>query len=795
MKNAEELERENEALRVRLSRLSEASLRINESLDFETVLQGVLDSARSLTGARYGVIVLHDDSGQIQNFLTSGLTPGEIGQFQKMPDGMRFFEYLISISEPLRLRDFHSYTRSLGLPEFLPPMAVSPVLPFMAAPIRHRSERVGAIYIGEREDGFTPEDEETLVMFASQAALVIANARRYQEEQRARNDLETLVNTAPVGVVVFDVKRGTPVSVNQEARRIVGELHPPGETAEQLLDTATIRRADGRAISLYELPLTCVLSIGETLRAEEVVIEAPGGESVSMLVNATPILSEDGVVESLVVTMQDMAPLEELERLRGEFIGMVSHELRTPLTSIRGSADTLMEAAADLDLAEMQQFFRIIREQADHMRELIGDLLDITRIETGTLSVNPEPVEPVRVIDDARTRFLSSGGRDRLRIDIPPDLPMVMADRRRIVQVLANLLVNAARHSDESSTIRVTAVQEDFHVAISVADEGRGISAERLPLLFRKFSRIESEEQGGDTGLGLAICKGIVEAHGGRIWAESDGPGLGARFTFTIPVDGEAGVRELMGSAHLSSPRRRGEGDPLRILVVDDDPQTLWYVRDTLTRAGYEPIVTGNPEEALRLMEESKPHLALLDLMLPGTDGIELMGQIVEIASVPAVFLSAYGQEDIIARAFEMGAADYVVKPFSSTELLARIGAALRRKIVPELVEPKEPFNAGELRINYAERGVTLAGRPVRLTPTEYDLLFELSVHAGRVLTHEYLLARVWGPANSGDTSLVRTIVRRLRQKLGDDPSDSIYIFTQPRVGYRMVKGEEPEPD
>ena len=114
-----------------------------------------------------------------------------------------------------------------------------------------------------------------------------------------------------------------------------------------------------------------------------------------------------------------------------------------------------------------------------------------------------------------------------------------MADRRRIVQVLGNLLANAARNSSEPSMIRVNAVRDGIHVAFSVADDGRGIPAETLPLLFRKFSMARSEEQGGDTGLGLAICKGIVEAHGGRIWAESDGPGLGARFTFTLPTVGE----------------------------------------------------------------------------------------------------------------------------------------------------------------------------------------------------------------------------------------------------------------
>ena len=530
MEQADEPQREIAELRDRLSRLSQASLRINESLDFDTVLQGVLDSACSLTGARYGVITLLDGSGKVQDFVTSGLTAEEHRGFTDLPEGMMFFQYLSNIQEPLRLRDFHSHIRSLGLPEFQPPMAVSTPLPFLAAPIRHLGESVGAFYVGEKELEFTPEDEETLVMFASQAALVIANARRHRDEQRARADLEALVNTAPVGVLVFDARTGNPMSVNREARRIVSGLCPPGGSAEQLLEVLTFRRADGREVSLEEFPLAQALSTGDTVRAEEIVIEVPGGQSVTTLVNATPILSEEGEVVSVVVTLQDMTPLEELERLRAEFLGMVSHELRTPLTSIKGSAATLTEAASDLDPAEMLQFFRIIGEQADYMRDLIGDLLDVARIETGELAVAPAPADVATLVDEARSRFQSGGGRNNLRIDLSPDLPLVMADGRRIIQVLSNLLSNAARHSHEASAIGVSAVREGYHVAVSVTDEGRGIAAERLPHLFRKFSRLDGEDRRRDiagSGLGLAICKGIVEAHGGRIWAESDGPGLG----------------------------------------------------------------------------------------------------------------------------------------------------------------------------------------------------------------------------------------------------------------------------
>ena len=792
MGQADDQAREIAELRDRLSRLSQASLRINETIDFDTVLQGVLDSACSLTGARYGVITLLDEPGQVQDFVTSGLTQEEHRRFTDLPEGMMFFQYLSNIQEPLRLRDFHSHIRSLGLPEFQPPMAVSSPLPFLAAPVRHRGESVGAIYVGEKDVEFTPEDEETLVMFASQAALVIANARRHREERRARAGLETLVNTAPVGVLVFDAKTGGVTSVNREARRIVSGLHMPGGSAEQLLDMLTFRRADGREVSLEEFPLAQALSTGETVRAEEIVLQAPGGGSVTTLVNATPIRSEEGEVVSVVVTLQDMTPLEDLERLRAEFLGMVSHELRTPLSAIKGSAATLTEAASDLDPAEMLQFFRIIGEQADHMQGLIGDLLDVARIETGGLSVAPAPADLATLVDEARSRFQSGGGRSNLRIDLSPRLPLVMADGRRIVQVLNNLLSNAAWNSNEASAIGVSAVREGYHVAVSVADEGRGIAAERLPHLFRKFSRLDGEDRGRDivrSGLGLAICRGIVEAHGGRIRAESDGLGLGSRFTFTVPVAQDAGI----GAANPAVRSRRPERERERILCVDDDPQTLRYVRDALTNAGYAPTVTGDPEEALSLVKANDPYLALLDLMLPGTDGIELMQQIREIADVPVIFLSAYGQEETIARAFENGADDYVVKPFSPMELVARIRAALRRREAPEWAEPSEPFVLGELTIDYAGRRVSVAGRPAALTAIEYGLLFELSVNAGRVMTYDRLLQRVWGLRRSGDSRRVRTAAKQLRRKLGDDANNPTYILNEPSVGYRMEKGEGAE--
>ena len=612
-----------------------------------------------------------------------------------------------------------------------------------------------------------------------------ANARQHHGERRAWTDLETLFDTSPVGLAVLDAQTGMPLVLNREAGRIADSLRDPEKPPEHLLRTLTVRRSDGREFSLAEVSVAEALSAIGTARAEEIVLRVPDGRSVRALANAAPVRGESGDVKSFVVTLQDLAPVQEVERLRAEFLGMVSHQLRTPLSTIRGSATAILDALPELDPAEIRQFLRIIVEQADEMRDLIGDLLDVARIDTGALPVEPEPSNVAVLVDRARSAFIRAGGRNALEVEFAPDLPLIMADRRRVVQALVNLLSNAARHSPESSAIKVVAARDGAEVVVAVEDDGRGISAEQLPRLFRKFPRDGAEGRTARAGLGLAVCKGIVEAHGGRIWAESGGPGLGARFSFTIPAVEEA-APERIAPPDGAWPDARGEP----ILVVDDDPQTLSHVRIALSDAGYGPIVTSDPEEALHLMRENRPHLALLDMMLPDADSIDLMRDIFGIADVPVIFLSPYRQDRVIARAFETGAADYVVKPFSPAELVARVRAALRKRDTPYQAGLSPTHTLDDLTIDYVSRAVSVAGRPVRLTATEYDLLRALSVNAGRVLTHEQLLRQVWGNERYVETGAVRTVVKRLRRKLGDDAGNPRYIFSEPRVGYRMVKSE-----
>ena len=220
--------------------------------------------------------------------------------------------------------------------------------------------------------------------------------------------------------------------------------------------------------------------------------------------------------------------------------------------------------------------------------------------------------------------------------------------------------------------------------------------------------------------------------------------------------------------------------------MVDDDPHMLRQVRDALTKAGYAVSVTVEPGEIAGLVRRQRPQLVLHDLMFPEQDGIELMGEVPELSHLPVIFISGYGRDETVMRAFEAGAADYIVKPFSPTELTARVGAALRARA------GAAPFVLGALAIDYTRRRVMVDGRAAALTASEYEILRILSVDAGRVVTSESLVRQAWeGRREPTDTERVRAFVKQLRTKLGDDASDPRWIFNERGVGYWMPRPGE----
>lgn len=222
------------------------------------------------------------------------------------------------------------------------------------------------------------------------------------------------------------------------------------------------------------------------------------------------------------------------------------------------------------------------------------------------------------------------------------------------------------------------------------------------------------------------------------------------------------------------------------ILVADDEPKILMFIRANLEARGYEVHLAQDGVEAVQQAGLVAPELIVLDVNMPRMDGIEACRRIRQWSSVPIIILSVRGDEKDKVRALDEGADDYVTKPFGIEELLARIRVALRRSTATPAVSTPT-FTFGDLEVDFSNRVVKRNGQPIRMTPTEYELLAYLVSNAGKVLTHKQILHNVWGPEYGEESEYVRVFMRQLRSKIEDDPSNPEYIVTEPRVGYRFV--------
>ena len=229
-------------------------------------------------------------------------------------------------------------------------------------------------------------------------------------------------------------------------------------------------------------------------------------------------------------------------------------------------------------------------------------------------------------------------------------------------------------------------------------------------------------------------------------------------------------------------------GKPTRVLVVDDEPQIRRFLKTSLSAHGYDVIEADSGGEALRLATTIEPDVIVLDLGLPDIDGTVVIQRLREWSNVPIVVLSVRGDEGAKVHALDLGADDFVVKPFGMAELLARLRAALRHRLTQLVEEPV--YRSGGLVVDLIHRTVTTEGNAVQLSPREYDLLRALVLHAGKVITHQQLLRMVWGPAHDDDVQYLRVYIGQLRAKLEAEPMRPVYIQTEPGVGYRLRAAE-----
>ena len=370
-------------------------------------------------------------------------------------------------------------------------------------------------------------------------------------------------------------------------------------------------------------------------------------------------------------------------------------------------------------------------------------------------------------------------------------MALVSADQRRMARVLRSVLTDAFLSSDGSMPVRVTAARDNSIARVSVTHCGAAPAA-RLAGLFDKRSRDRVDEDRASvrrSELDLAISKGIVEAHGGRIWADSDEAAGETRVSFTLPF-----AQPPQSVPGADTPRRTARpAAAARILVLDVDPPTQRHINDTLTAAGYHLAFAADAAEALADSASNRLDLILAGFAQPAIGSAEAMRAMPISSDAPVIFVVDYGLDEAVLHAVESGAADYIVKPFSPTELLARVRAALHRPAAPAPDAPA-PFVLGDLTVDFASRTVWVNGHRADLTETEIRLMCELAANPGRVLSYSQLMRRVWTSDSPNPAGPVRSAVKRLRRKLKDDARNPAYIFTVPRAGYRIGTPQQVAP-
>ncbi|MCC7104327.1 MAG: response regulator, partial [Chloroflexi bacterium] len=386
-----------------------------------------------------------------------------------------------------------------------------------------------------------------------------------------------------------------------------------------------------------------------------------GDRSLSII--SSPVPASEGVDLGIVHVVRDVTDLQRIDKMKSEFIALVSHELRTPLTSIRGFTELILDGDAGEISDEIASYLMTVRSNTDRLVTLVNDLLDISRIEAGRVTLELGRLDLGALLREAANLIQPqlTASHQRLELELPAFLPRLYADHDRLVQVMVNLLSNAHKYSGEEKPIRLSAEWREGAVRIAVADEGIGISSENQRRLFTNFFRADDIEvrKVHGTGLGLAISRALVEMHGGHIEVSSR-VGVGSTFTVVLPV-----VFQASGQGG-----DQPGGTAQRILVVDEDPAAATLVRRALEQAGYAVFVATSDHAAIDAVRANPIDLVVLDLLMPRLSGFEAIDRLREhpaSSSTPIVVLSI--QSDPV-QGVRLAPAAVLAKPANEQQLL-----------------------------------------------------------------------------------------------------------------------------
>ncbi len=482
-----------------------------------------------------------------------------------------------------------------------------------------------------------------------------------------------------------------------------------------------------------------------------------------------------------VVYVDDQSEHARMEATRRDFVANVSHELKTPVGAMGVLAEAVLASAEDPDT--VRRFAEKMLTESNRLANMVGELIDLSRLQGAEPLPDLEAVDVDTVVAEALSRYKVAADNADIAITTdPPTGYRVLGDQPLLVTAIANLVSNAIAYSPNGSPVSISRRRRGENIEIAVTDRGIGIAREDQERVFERFFRVDKARSRatGGTGLGLAIVKHVAANHNGsiRLWSQ---PGTGSTFTLSIPAypdhDDDLNARRARGLARLMT----------SVLIVEDEESLADPLAFLLRKEGFEATVVADGPSALAEFERAGADIVLLDLMLPGMSGTDVCKQLRSRSSVPVIMVTARDSEIDKVVGLELGADDYVTKPYSARELIARIRAVLRRGSDNDDSGIGDGvLEAGPVRMDVERHVVSVNGEPITLPLKEFDLLEYLMRNSGRVLTRGQLIDRVWGADYVGDTKTLDVHVKRLRSKIESDPANPVHLVTVRGLGYKL---------
>jgi PAS domain S-box-containing protein len=523
-------------LREQIEALGNASEAISEAVamlpetEVNAVLHTILLQAQTITGARYAALGIGNDPERpFQPWLWSGISPHDAAALGRPPRPVGLLGIVACQGRTVRTSGIAQSSAGVVLPPGHPRITT-----FLGVPIRYHGRAVGNLYLSGKRDAseFTEDDQRTVEILALRAGLALETARAYREEALAKSWLQGVIDGIPESVLLAD-EHGR-VSYNPAASALVCEdvTGEDGAGAPLRLD---LRRPTGERLSWREQPLARALHEGTTVTGIELSLHCWPGQTLPMLVSASPLRDRALRTVGAVCVLQDVTGLKQLEHLREEWTAVVAHDLRQPLNMIAMATAVLEHFSLDTTDPRALKAIGRIRTATARLVAMIGDLLDTSRIEAQKLTLRREPTDVPHLVRDIVDAIIDGLDGHRVVVSVHGEPARASVDPARIEQVLVNLLSNAAKYGEPGSDIAVEVVNRITAIEIAVTNRGAGLRPEEQAKLFTRFYRAQPGCAERGLGLGLYICKGLVEAHGGRIWVESI-PGATTTFHFTLPL-------------------------------------------------------------------------------------------------------------------------------------------------------------------------------------------------------------------------------------------------------------------